>query len=101
MGMNTFEFCMGIFVLLILIAMAIFGGYSIATEEDQINGEVVECYDKKGNIIVGNTCVVKGAFDSEKQQILFGIMFSVAALVFIAGMSYFFFDMLNSTRMFI
>lgn len=58
----------GLVGLLYLVSVLIYG-YTI-----ELNGELVDCYDKYGNKIIGEKCIVESSFNTRDKAYL--MMFS-------------------------
>lgn len=79
-----YQFTLVCFLLGMMIGVILFFGF----ETTELNGEKVDCYDRYGNKIEGQTCIVENGFDSllESQLASLPIIFILVAFLTFFGL---------------
>jgi hypothetical protein len=71
-----------------------FSGYIMITQEVQLNGELVDCYDMFRNKIEDQTCIVEGSYDNKEyaliMRIISSFLFTTLFVVILGFMGYIF-----------
>lgn len=79
-----------ILIILLVIVGFVSAVYFIFTNEDiPINGDVTDCFDRYGNKIIGESCIVEGGFNSVSEYYASMFLISILMLVFLLGFVWF------------
>lgn len=60
----------------------------IVITPSKVSGEIVNCYDRNNNLIVGSECIVTNGFESYNLLIICEVSFSITILILFSAVGY-------------
>jgi len=80
--MNTFK------ISFFIIGLIFFGFIMISSSTIELNGKYTKCYDRRGNIIEGQKCIVQSSVNTRNEAYYFGILIGIFGLIVLTIFGY-------------